>query len=143
MSTIKELSFAKTIMVDDFIIEIIPEKGIELNDQHIAECHAMIDQLQHPIGLLFNRAYGFSYTFNALQKLLSNGHIVCFALVAQSYYSFLISQNDLTMMQHFNKPAEVFQDRLVATIWLNLFGKKFHNNAMTNENERKTLIAQA
>jgi len=121
MAHLKDLSFTEAVLIDDFIVEIVPKAGTEITIDHVKECHALFDQLQQPIGLIFSRKHGFSYKFDALQEILANDNIVSMAFLAKSFHSHFITQNDIKMINTHNKPVEVFQDRSVAMLWLSLF----------------------
>jgi len=120
MSYLEALSFGHAAHINDFILEVIPHKGIEINSSHIEEYHHLIGEQKNPVAILFNRSYGFSYTFDALQQLIANPHIVALAFLATERYAYTITENDIKLILKQQKPIDVFYDKLIAILWLNM-----------------------
>jgi len=120
MSYLEKLSFGHVVHINDFILEVIPHQGIEINRSHVEEYHRLIREQKKPVGVLFNRSYGFSYTFDALQQLITNPAIVALAFLATERYAFTITENDISLILNQHKPIDVFYDKLIATLWLNM-----------------------
>ena len=120
MSYLEKLSFGHVVHINSFILEVIPHQGIEINDKCVEEYDHFIRERQQPVGILFNRSYGFSYTFDALQKIIANPRIVAIAFLATERYAYTITENDIALILDQHKPIDVFYDKLIATLWLNM-----------------------
>ena len=120
MSYLKELSFGHVVCLNDFILEVVPHQGIEINCSHVEALHRLIHEQKKPIGILINRSYGFSYTFDALQQLIASPQIVALAFLATERYAYTITESDISLILNQHKPIDIFYDKLIATLWLNM-----------------------
>lgn len=67
-----EFSFGKIIILRDDLAEIITNKGVEMNEDIVKECHDfLIKHLKNPFSLLINKKYEHTYTGEA-QTMISN-----------------------------------------------------------------------
>ena len=114
MSYLEELSFGHVVRLNDFILEVIPHQGVEINDLCVEEYHHFIHEKKQPVGILFNRSYGFSYTFDALQKIIANPHIVAVAFLATERYAYTITENDIGLIIQGHPAVGIIQVTLEA-----------------------------
>ncbi len=112
------LSFADIVIPQEFICEIIPKKGIEIDRWENIEFDNFLSSLKQPLGLLLNRKHCFSFTFDGLQQMLASPHINAAAFLAHDATSFAISCSDAQMILQTQKPVQSFLDKKDAMAWL-------------------------
>lgn len=110
------LSFAELILIDDFLIEIIPHEDVEINDTAVKEYHEFYQTLGRQVGVLINRKNHYSYTFEGLMEITKTPNVTAAAFLTANlkntnYIISTIKQCNFTM--------QAFKDRKDAIDWLN------------------------
>ncbi len=83
-----EFPFAKVLIRDVSLIEIIADEGVEINSDMIEQFHQLLlENFSPPIGILVNKINRYSYTFRAQIKLGDIHEVGAIAVVAYSQMS--------------------------------------------------------
>lgn len=120
MGTIYQLSFAKIIIIQPDIAEVIVNQGIEMNMTMVNEYHQfLLDHLQAPFCLLINKINDYTYDFEAQMNLANLEEINAMAVVSYSRTTE-VSTNALAK-QTFRESdwnLRIFTEREDALNWL-------------------------
>ena len=85
MSEIYTLSFAKIIVIQKDIAEVVVNEGVEINVVMVDEYHEfLLSHLKAPFSLLINKINSYSYDFEAQMKLATLDEINVMAVVSYS-----------------------------------------------------------
>ncbi len=120
-----ELPFAKVLIRDVSLAEIIADEGVEINSEMVLQLHTLLlSNFSHPIGILENKINEYSYTFRAQIKLGDIPEVGAIAVVAYSQMSKKTTQafNGLPRKHKLN--LQIFDKRKDATEWLETEIKK-------------------
>ena len=114
-----ELSFAKIIILQDDIAEVIINEGVEMDEPMVDAYHAFLrEHLSPPIYLLVNKINAYSYDFNAQMKLATIDEIAAMAVVAYSRTTHLATDGLLKFPRKKQWNLKIFSDRESALQWL-------------------------
>ena len=113
------LSFCRLQIIDQNIVEIILDDGVEISGQMVDEFFAAIEgKMNSQISILLDKATQYSYTFDALIKLSESTKIRNIGVIT---YDALSRSSAIYMMERFNKSkktVELFESREDALAWL-------------------------
>ena len=114
------LSFCKIQIIDQNIVEVILNNGVEISGQMVDEFFTAIAGKMHDqISILLDKATHYSYNFDALLKLSESTKILNIGVVT---YDELSRSSAIFMMERFNKSnknVHLFETREDALAWLN------------------------
>lgn len=113
-----QLSFCEINIINNFIIEVIPQFGIEIGESELNEYHAFYNQLERPVGVLVNRENSYSYSLPALENITKHKNIDAVAILLSSSKQ-VYEANCITLFAEVNTDIKVFFDRQMALNWLN------------------------
>lgn len=119
---IHRLSFATAHVRQDNIVILEIDEGIEVTADMAEEAafNANI-HLNRPFGLLANRKYSYSLSFEAMDRLMNYQHLQAIAFVVYSLQSRLLVEMQKTLSQRIQtKPMEIFASTDAAIDWLQL-----------------------
>jgi len=117
--TLHELSFARVIILDDDLVEVIVNHGVELTADMVDEYHAFVrGHLQAPFLQLFNKINDYSYNFDAQVKV---------GMLLESYATAAVvykrtSERVVALLKEIPREVEwnlqAFPNREMALAWL-------------------------
>ena len=114
-----QLSFCKLQIIDQNIVEVILDDGVEISGQMVDEFFMAIAEKMHDqISVLLNKATKYSYNFDALIQLSESTKIRNIGVVT---YDALSRSSAIFMMERFNKSnknVHLFETREDALAWL-------------------------
>lgn len=100
------LSFASFNLVNDNILEVIIDEGINLTLEMVEECYSFVNQhIRHDFGLLIHKINNYDYTFEAKLSMASFEHMKAIAFVYYCDKGKKVSQElqDLRAMDGWNQ----------------------------------------
>lgn len=118
-AVVHRLSFCKLQIIDQNIVEVMLDEGVEISGQMVDEFFdAITGKMNEEISILLDKATNYSYKFDALIQLseltkIQNIGVVTYGSVSRSSAIF--------MMERFNKSnknVELFENREDALAWL-------------------------
>ena len=114
-----ELSFAKIILLEENIAEVIINEGIEIDNKMVTEYHDfLLRHLSAPFYLLINKINSYTYTFDAQIKIASLPQIKAMAVISYNRITE-IATRDLASIPRDNEwNIQIFPDRDTALQWL-------------------------
>ena len=126
MPTIHDLDFAKMIILENDLAEIIVNNDIELNIDMVNELHqTLIKNLSAPFCLLVNKINDYSYDFSAQYEICSLEEIKAIAVICYSDKS----EKSTTYIINLNRKKpwniKLFKNRKDGLHWLDQQNKLF------------------
>ena len=115
-----QLSFAKIIIVEDNLAEVIVDDGVLIDLKKVGEYHEfLLTHLRAPFSLLVNKKHSYTYTFKAQIEIASLNQIKAMAVVVEGFNAkkstdFLISMNNMSRSWN----IQTFMLREEALVWL-------------------------
>lgn len=129
---IHNLSFAKIIVLQDDIAEVIVHEDIEMNLQMVDEYHAfLLSHLRAPFSLLVNKINAYTYDFEAQQKLATLDEINKMAVVAYNHRTEVATEYLTTVQREVDWNMKIFSDRDLAFKWLVAEQEKLNGQVKT------------
>lgn len=129
---IYNLSFAKIIILQDDIAEVIVHEDIEMDLKMVDEYHAFLrSHLQAPFSLLVNKINAYTYDFEAQQKLATLEEINKMAVVAYNHRTEVATEYLTTVQREVDWNIKIFSDRDLAFNWLVAEQKKLNSQVKT------------
>jgi len=117
--TLHELSFARVIILDDDLVEVIVNHGVEVTADMVDEYHAFVRQhLQAPFLQLFNKINDYSYNFDAQLKLGALSESCATAALVYKHASELVIALLQSIPREIEWNLQAFSDREIALAWL-------------------------
>lgn len=127
-----DLSFAKIIILQDDIAEVIVHEDIEMDLKMVDEYHAfLLSHLRAPFSLLVNKINAYTYTFEAQQKLGALEEINKMAVVAYNHRTEVATEYLLTVQRDIDWNMKIFSNRETAYNWLINEQEKLSNEVLT------------
>lgn len=116
-----KLSFAKVIVIDQHVAEVIVNDGVEMTDEMVTEYHQfLLEHFTAPIKLLVNKINSYAYDFNAQLNLANLPEISAMAVVVYSRISEMATENLASNTLREEKwNIQIFNQRDEALHWLN------------------------
>ncbi len=120
-----ELPYAKIIVLQDDIAEVIIDDEIVMDEAMVEHYHGfLLSHLNAPFSLLINKVNSYTYDFNAQMKLATLVEINAMAVIAYNR----ITKNTTELLASYPRSKEwnlkVFSNRDEALNWLILEQKK-------------------
>ena len=120
-----ELPYAKIIVLQDDIAEVIIDDGVIMDEAMVEHYHGfLLSHLKAPFSLLINKINSYTYDFNAQMKLATLVEINAMAVIAYNR----ITKNTTELLASYPRSKEwnlkVFSNRDEALNWLILEQKK-------------------
>ncbi|GAA4236553.1 hypothetical protein GCM10022291_21150 [Postechiella marina] len=113
------LSFGEIVLISDSLAEIIVDEGIVMDEVKIDEYHDfLLTHLKPPFGLLVNKKYSYTYTFEAQKSIIGLKELIAIAVVAKTSGSVMSTETVININDNDNIDIEIFQDRENALVWL-------------------------
>ena len=114
-----ELPFADIQILKPNIAEIIVFDGIEVTSNMVRQYQqVLIEQLEHPVGLLINKRNAYTYSFSAQMELGLETEIKATAILVERESSVLVMRSIKDMPDHGQWNMDVFFEREAAIAWL-------------------------
>ena len=114
-----ELSFAKIIILEDDIAEVIINDGVEMNENMVDTYHEfLITHLSAPCFLLVNKINSYTYDFPAQIKLGTIEQIGAMAVVAYNRTTEIATNTLASYPRDKKWNIQIFSDRDSALQWL-------------------------
>ena len=114
-----ELSFARIIILQDDIAEVIINDGVEMDEQMVDEYHDfLIDHLVAPFSMLVNKINSYSYDFKAQMKLATIDQINAMAVVVYNRRTEIATDSLAKFPRNKQWNLKMFSDRELALQWL-------------------------
>lgn len=120
-----ELSFAKIIILNDNVAEVMINDGIEMNEDMVKEYHAfLISHLRSPFSLLINKINSYTYDFQAQMQLATIKEIKAMAVVAYNRVTEITTEALVSLPRNEKWNIQIFSNRNEALDWLLLEQQK-------------------
>jgi len=118
---VHELSFAKIIIYQDDIVEVIVNNGIEITKKIVDEYHRfLLSHLQAPFSLLINKKNSYSYSFEGHQQLKTIKGITAIAVVVYNQVTAESTKLLASYPRSIPLDFEIFSNHDQAFNWLQL-----------------------
>jgi len=114
-----ELPFAKIIILQDDVAEVLIDDGVVMNTEMVNRYHDhLVTHLRAPFSLLINKVNSYSYDFDAQENLATLEQINAMAVIAYNRIT-RISTESLASIPRVEKwNLKIFSDRETALSWL-------------------------
>ncbi len=123
-----ELSYAKIIVLQDDIAEVIINDAVVMNAVMVEQYHEFLRSiLTSPFSLLINKINSYTYDFDAQIELATIPEINAMAVVAYSRITELATESLASYPRSKKWNLQIFMNRDDALAWLELEQKKIHN----------------
>jgi len=123
-----ELSFAKIIVLQDDIAEVIINDAVVMNTAMVEQYHEFLRSiLTSPFSLLINKINSYTYDFDAQIELATIAEINAMAVVAYSRITELTTETLASYPRSKKWNLQIFMNRDDALAWLLLEQDKIHN----------------
>ena len=114
-----ELPFAKIIVLDKNLAEVLIDQGVEMNTAMVAAYHDfLLTHLQAPFSLLINKINAYTYDFEAQGSLATLEQINAMAVVTYNRISMISTESLAAMPRSKEWNLRIFSDRDEALAWL-------------------------
>lgn len=114
-----ELPFAKIIIIQKDIAEVMINEGVEMNTDMVDVYHAfLLAHLQPPFSLLVNKINAYTYDFHAQIKLATLKEINSMAVVAYNRVTHLTTESLASYPRSEKWNLKIFTNRDEALEWL-------------------------
>ena len=114
-----ELSFAKIIIHDKSLAEVIINDNVEMDKDMVDDYHAFLkSHLKAPFSLLINKLNRYSYTFEAQQKIATIPEIDRMAVVVYRQATRTSTDSLISIPRKQLWEVKVFSDYDDAMSWL-------------------------
>jgi len=114
-----ELPFAKIIVLDKDLAEVLINDGVEMNTEMVAEYHDfLLARLKAPFSLLVNTVNAYSYDFEAQANLVTLEQINAMAVFTYHRISMSSTEALASMPRSKEWNLRIFSDRGEAPAWL-------------------------
>lgn len=119
-----ELPFAKIIILQDNIAEVMINEGVEMDVIMVEQYHDfLLSHLRSPFSLLVNKVNSYTYNFQAQMKLAALKEIKAMAVVAYNRVTKLSTESLASYPRSEEWNLKVFSNRDDALAWLLLENK--------------------
>jgi len=123
-----ELSYAKIIVLQDDIAEVIINDAVVMNAVMVEQYHEFLRSiLTSPFSLLINKINAYTYDFDAQLELATIAEINAMAVVAYNRITELTTESLASYPRSKKWNLQIFMNRNDALAWLLLEQKKIHN----------------
>jgi len=117
--TLYELSFARIIIFEEDLAEVIINQGVEMTESMVDEYHDFLRRHLHaPFSLLVNKINDYSYDFEAQKKLAAIPEIHQMAVVAYKRSTENVTRLMTVIPREYEWKLKIFSDRDAALEWL-------------------------
>lgn len=114
-----ELPFAKIIILQEDIAEVLINDGVEMNSKMVDQYHEfLLSHLTAPFSLLVNKVNSYSYDFHAQQELATLKEINAMAVVAYNRVTKMTTESLLSVPREEKWNLHIFSNRDAALTWL-------------------------
>jgi hypothetical protein len=114
-----ELSYAKIIILQDDIAEVIINDGVVMNVVMVRHYHDFLrSHLTSPFSLLVNKVNSYTYNFDAQIELATIAEINSMAVVAYNRITELTTESLASYPRSKKWHLEIFMNRNDALAWL-------------------------
>lgn len=114
-----ELPFAKIIILEDSLAEVLVNDGVVMNGEMVAAYHDfLLTHLQAPFSLLINKVNAYSYDFEAQENLATLAQINAMAVVSYTRISTISTESLASVPRSTEWNLRIFTDRGEALVWL-------------------------
>ena len=114
-----ELPFAKIILLEKDLAEVLIDDGIEMNAAMVDTYHDfLLTHLQAPFSLLINKVNAYTYDFEAQENLATLEQINAMAVVTYNRISAISTESLASMPRSMAWNLKIFSDRSEALAWL-------------------------
>lgn len=116
------LSFGEINILSNSLAEVIVDEGIIMDGVMVDEYHDfLLSNLEPPFGLLVNKKYSYSYTFEAQTSIASLPEIKAMAIVINSQGGLMSTETLIKLNEASAWNIKMFHNREAAVTWLDLF----------------------
>lgn len=114
-----ELPFAKIILLDDNIAEVMVDDGVTMNMEMVDQYHEfLLSHLRPPFSLLINKINSYTYDFDAQNKLATLKEIKAMAVIAYNRITKLTTESLASYPREVKWNLKIFSKRDEALAWL-------------------------
>lgn len=116
---IYELPFARIILLQEDIAEVLINDGVEMGAGMVDQCHDFLrSHLRCPFSLLVNNSNSHSYSHAAQEKLATLEEINAMAMVAYNQVAQFAAETLATYPRDHEWDMKIFSNREDALEWL-------------------------
>jgi len=117
--SLHKLRFAKIIILQENIAEVIINEAVEIDNEMVSEYHDfLLQNLSAPFLLLINKINSYTYTFDAQIKIASLPEIKAMAAVTYNKATEVATRNLASLPRDNTWNIQIFPDRDTALDWL-------------------------
>ena len=114
-----ELPFAKIIVLQDDLAEVLINDGIVMDKEMVKQYHDfLLTHLRAPFSLLINKVNAYSYDFDAQENLATLEQINAMAVVAYNRITRISTESLASMPRDGEWNLKIFSERDTALAWL-------------------------
>ncbi|MCU4675660.1 hypothetical protein N7931_08450 [Catenovulum sp. 2E275] len=114
-----ELSFAKLIIHDSSLVEVIINSGVLVDLPKVDEYHSfLLNYLTAPFNVLINKVNSYSYDEAAIREIGTLREINALAFLTYNKISFLATQSLFNYSRSRDWKCQCFQNKEKAFEWL-------------------------
>ena len=114
-----ELSFAKIILLQEGIAEVVVDSGVEMTLEMVGEFHdSLLSQFKHPFSLLINKLHSYTYTFEAQLHIYSLPYVTAISVMVYNDITRATTENIIALPRETPWNIMIFHDYNLALNWL-------------------------
>ena len=114
-----ELPFAKIIILEDNLAEVVIDEGVIMNVEMVTQYHDfLLSHLRVPFSLLINKLNSYTYDLDAQIKLATLKEIEAMAVVAYTRITELTTDALASQPRKVEWNLKIFNNRDEALTWL-------------------------
>ncbi|WP_298555055.1 hypothetical protein [uncultured Algibacter sp.] len=117
--SIFKLSFGIINILQKNLAEVIVDEGVVMDEVLVKEFHDFLkNNLEASIGLLINKKYSYTYTFEAQKSIVHLDEIKFIAVLANTSGAVMSTETLININGNIHRNFELFQERDSALVWL-------------------------
>ena len=114
-----ELPFAKVIILQGDLAEVLINDGVVMNAEMVEQYHGfLLSHLRAPFSLLINKVNAYTYDFDAQEKMATLEEINAMAVVAYNRITRISTESLASIPRDEKWNLSIFSDRDTALKWL-------------------------
>lgn len=119
MSGTHQLEFAEINILQADLAEVIVYENVEIDAEMVAQVDScLIEHLQAPFSVLFNRRYAYSFTFEGRLKITGIPEINAVAVVSYTNTTTVATKALIVGTSYEESSFSIFDNRPEAVAWL-------------------------
>jgi len=126
-----DLSFGVIIIHYQNLAELIVNPGVEMDLEMVGEYHEfLLTKMQHPLSILINKLYPYTYTFEAQQHLGTLTQINSVAILVYGSITKKSTECLISIPRSIPWSVKIFTERSQALDWLERMDNNITNHCV-------------